>query len=313
MERHLGQKAEFITLRPSPDRMVEEMTHLNWHNDAPVAGLSALAHLRLMERAKQLGLTVILSGQGADEILLGYRKFLGFYLQSLVRQRRPFKAAAVLAGFFANRSIVNDFDISDAKRYLPFLRWFGGGAADAATEGPWMRGWNSVELGLGGGTLGERQVLDVRRFSVPGLCHYEDRMSMAMSREIRLPFLDSRLVDMLVRAPDDYKLRRGWTKYSFRKAMEPFLPPSITWRKDKKGFSNPEGEWLKHELSDTVREAFAPNSLISRKGVIDSAAMLRRFDAYRRQPVKGGTIWYREILAPLSLELWMRRFAPWIE
>ena len=119
--------------------------------------------------------------------------------------------------------------------------------------------------------------------------------------------------DLLIRAPDDYKLRDGWTKYCFRRAAEPVLPSSIAWRKDKQGFSNPEGEWLKHELRDAVRAAFAPDSLIARKGIIDSAAMLRRYELYARQPALGGSIWYREILAPLSLELWMRRFAQWIE
>ncbi|HTU65162.1 MAG TPA: asparagine synthase (glutamine-hydrolyzing) [Steroidobacteraceae bacterium] len=315
MERHLGQRAERITLRPSPTRMIEEVSELNWYNDAPVAGLSALAHFRLMERAKQLGLTVILSGQGADEILLGYRKFLGFYLQSLVRQGRPFKALHALGGFALNRSIVTQFDLSDAKRYVPFLRWFSAKVVEdeSATEGAWIRGWQSAALGLGAGSLADRQLLDIRRFSVPGLCHYEDRMSMAMSREIRLPFLDSRLIDLLLRAPDDYKLRHGWTKYCFRKAMEPYLPREIAWRKDKKGFSNPEGEWLKHELREQVLAAFSADSLLAKKGIVDSAAMLRRYAAYARQPVKGGTIWYREILAPLSLELWMRRFAEWIE
>ena len=67
---------------------------------------------------------------------------------------------------------------------------------------------------------------------------------MAMCREIRLPFLDSRLIDLMLRAPDEYKLRGGWTKYCLREAMRPFLPPQIAWRKDKKGFSNPQGEWL---------------------------------------------------------------------
>jgi asparagine synthase (glutamine-hydrolysing) len=315
MERHLGQRAERITLRPSPTHMIEEISQLNWFNDAPVAGLSALAHYRLMERAKQLGLTVILSGQGADEILLGYRKFLGFYLQSLVRGGRPFKALGALGAFALNRSILTQFDLSDAKRYVPLLRWFSAKMVEdeSATEGAWIRGWQPAALGLGSGTLADRQLLDVRRFSVPGLCHYEDRMSMAMSREIRLPFLDSRLIDLLLRAPDDYKLRKGWTKYCFRKAMEPWLPREIAWRKDKKGFSNPEGEWLKHELRDQVLAAFSADSLLAKKGIVDSAAMLRRYAAYARQPVKGGTIWYREILAPMSLELWMRRFAEWIE
>ena len=317
MERHLKQVAHKITLRTAPETLLADLSTVNWYNDAPVSGLAALGHYRLMERAKQLGLTVILSGQGADEILLGYRKFLGFYLQWLFRRGRFFRAAAVLARFAINRTVVNQFDVSDAKRYVPLLRTLStvlsGDRSDTATEETWLQGWKPLSLGLGPGSLADRQLLDVRNYSVPSLCHYEDRMSMAMSREIRLPFLDSRLVDLLIRAPDAYKLRNGWTKYSFRRAMEAFLPLEITRRKDKKGFSNPQGEWLKHELRGPVRDAFSADSLVCRKGIMNSKALLRRYDQYCRQPVSGGMIWYREIFAPFSLELWMRRYEAWIE
>jgi asparagine synthase (glutamine-hydrolysing) len=95
--------------------------------------------------------------------------------------------------------------------------------------------------------------------------------------------------------------------------MEAFLPLEITRRKDKKGFSNPQGEWLKHELRGPVRDAFSADSLVCRKGIMNSKALLRRYDQYCRQPVSGGMIWYREIFAPFSLELWMRRYEAWIE
>ncbi len=315
MERHLGQQAQKVNLRMAPERLMAELSDVNWYNDAPVAGLSSVAHYKLMARAKELGLTVILSGQGADEILLGYRKFLGFYLQSLVRQGRPLRAVGVLASFIANGTIVSQMQFADAKRYVPFLRRLGGmadGGAETSIVGPQVSGWAPLELGLGPGSLRDRQVMDIRHYSVPLLCHYEDRMSMAMSREIRLPFLDSRLMDLVLRAPDDYKLRRGWTKYGFRKAMEPLLPAPITWRKDKQGFANPEGEWLKLELRESVEEAFSDDSLIVRSGLVNGPALRRRYAQYRRQPVDGGSIWYREIFAPLSLELWMRRYAAWI-
>lgn len=316
VERHLKQSAQKIELHTSAETLLEDLSTLNWHNDAPVSGLSVLGHYKLMERAKQLGLTVILSGQGADEIFLGYRKYLGFYLQSLLRHGHLSKAVAVLVRFLANQTVVNQFNLADAKRYIPILRKINNlnsYESEIATEGPWLKGWQALPLGLGSGTLADRQLSDISRYSVPSLCHYEDRMSMAMSREIRLPFLDSRLMDLMIRAPDDYKLRNGWTKYAFRKAMEPFLPAQIAWRKDKKGFSNPQGEWLKRELRDTVLDAFSADSQIAKNGIVNSHALLRKFDRYCRQPAEGGTIWYREIFAPLSLEIWLRRYAGWIE
>lgn len=316
MERHLRQEAHKISLPvAAPETVVAEISEANWFNDAPVASLASLAHRRLMNRAKELGLTVVLSGQGADETLLGYRKFLGFYLQSLARRGRFLKAAGVLAGFIANRTVITDFDLGDAQRYLPFVRARRGGSAaiePRKIEGPWLRGWKALPLGLGGGTLADRQWDDIRHLSVPSLCHYEDRMSMSWGREIRLPFLDFRLVDLLLRAPDSYKLRSGWTKYAFRKSMDRYLPPEVCWRRDKKGFSNPEREWLKRELRSAVEDAFSPGSLMCRAGIVRSDALLALYDHYRRQPPNRGAIWYRTIFAPFSLELWMRRYEGWI-
>jgi asparagine synthase (glutamine-hydrolysing) len=315
MERHLGQTAHKVAFRIDPQTLVAELSTVNWFNDAPVAGLSILGHYKLMQCAKQLGLTVVLSGQGADEILLGYRKFLGFYLQSLIRRGDLAKAAGVFMGFLRNGTVLTQFDLSNAKRYMGILRKLSDvldGQGGAAFAGDWLQGWRALPLGLGTGSLADRQMLDIRRYSVPALCHYEDRMSMALSREIRLPFLESRLTDLLLRAPDDYKLRGGWTKYALRKAMESMLPPEICWRKDKQGFSNPQGEWLKQELREPVLDAFSADSLISRKGIIKSDVLLRRYKRYCRQPADRGTIWYREIFAPFSLELWMRRYEAWI-
>ncbi len=56
-------------------------------NDEPVGGFSAAAHLMLMVKARELGVTVLLSGQGADELLCGYKKYVAFYLQQLLRDR----------------------------------------------------------------------------------------------------------------------------------------------------------------------------------------------------------------------------------
>jgi asparagine synthase (glutamine-hydrolysing) len=316
MERHLRQTAHKIDMRISERTLVEDLSRINWINDEPVAGLSALGHYRLMEEARQFGVKVIMSGQGADEIFLGYRKYLGFYLQSLLKRGRCLMAMGVLARFVANRTVVNQFDLGEAKRYLPMLGNFSTprfSEPETHIDGTWLRGWNPAFVGLGRRSLAERQKADIRELSVPALCHYEDRMSMALGREIRLPFLDSRLVDLMLGVPDEYKLRKGWTKYCLREAMRAFLPPQIAWRKDKMGFANPQGEWLKAELKPAVTDAFSAGSLLSRKGIIDSGALQRKYRRYCGQASGSGSIWYREIFAPFSLEMWMQQYAAWID
>ena len=75
------------------------MKKATFHNDAPIGSFSNIAHMWLMEEAKKLGITVILSGQGADESLLGYRKYLGFHIQQLNRSKSFLKAGKTLSDF----------------------------------------------------------------------------------------------------------------------------------------------------------------------------------------------------------------------
>ena len=108
-----------------------------------------------------------MSGQGADEIFLGYRKYLGFYLQSLLRRGRYLAAARVLGGFAINRTVVNQFDLADAKRYCAAtganrkrvwtVRGFGGGFRR-------FWGWAQVRSRIG---KCRRHTAFFRTFAVP--------------------------------------------------------------------------------------------------------------------------------------------------
>ncbi len=304
MTSHLGRAAHKVELDLEPAQAMELLRDVSWYNDEPAVSFTSVAHYLLMRKAADLGLKVILSGQGADEMLCGYRKYVGFAAEELVRSGRVLEAAGLVYGFWRNGTILNQFSLAEARRYMPGRR----GRREPGIAGPALDDFVPVSLGLGKGSVQERQAADLTRFSVPALCHYEDRMSMANGREIRLPFLDHRLIELLVPAPVDVKLRKGWTKYVFREAMRDLLPPEIAWRKDKQGFVSPQGEWLKHELRPAVLDHFGPDALMVKAGLVDHDALARRYEAYCRQPAGAGNIWFRDIFSPLALEVWMRRF-----
>ncbi|NUW68971.1 asparagine synthase (glutamine-hydrolyzing) [Vibrio coralliilyticus] len=274
---------------------------VTWHNDSPAGSFSNVAHYLMMKEAHNQGITVILSGQGADELLCGYKKYLGFYIQHLVRTNKLISAFKVLGEFFINRSVINQFNVSEAKRYLPkFLVKreidIGGVKLKSgyAPKNSRLKKAQSVQ---------QRQAEDLESFSVPYLTHYEDRMSMAWSREIRLPFLDYRLMELFINLPIKKKIFNGWTKYIFRRAMIDILPDKICWRKDKQGFVSPQEKWLKDELKDDVLKIFSPDALIFKMGLIDRNNLLEKYHGF----VQGeSNIWYREIFAPLALEIWLQ-------
>lgn len=309
MAKHLGRPVQKVKLDFDPKKVFDYLEQVCWFNDEPVGGFSNVAHFLLMKRAKDLGITVILSGQGSDELTCGYFKFLGFYVQLLLRQGSIFKAGQVLWSFWRQGTVLNQFTVRDAKRYLPpILR-----PKSIDISGPALREYQPLYLGLPGeGSVLERQKLDFERFSIPVLTHYEDRISMAWAREIRVPFLDYRLVESLLPLPIEWKLRNGWTKFILRKVMEPYLPNEITWRKDKQGFVNPESEWLKNELMPTVTDYFHQDSLMYKFQFVHKDNLNRKYKAYINQPANSGSISFKDIFNPLALEIWLRRYSNYI-
>jgi asparagine synthase (glutamine-hydrolysing) len=307
MTAHLGRPCHKVKLDFDAETAFGLLDEVTWSNDEPVVGFSSVAHYLLMRRARELGVTVVLSGQGADELLCGYRKYLGFHLQDLIGKRKYAAAARTLAAFVSNGTLAAEFALGDAKRYLPkrlvpAIPDARGVALRAASHAP-------LPLGLGARGLIVRQREDLYRYSVPALVHYEDRMSMASGREIRLPFLDYRLVEALLPLPASLKLRDGWTKWIFRKAIEGDVPAEIAWRKDKKGFSNPQSEWLRGPLRRRVEEIFTGEMHAAQLGLLDPAALRRRLDLYVRGSAK---VAFKDVFYPLALEIWTRRFGRWL-
>jgi len=311
-ERFIGRMASHLagTARTSRVRFTASdafglLERVLWFNDEPIGSLSPVAHYLLMQRAKELGVTVVLSGQGADELLCGYLKYWGFHMQSLLGAGRWVTAFRAACGAVLRGTVLPHIRMNEAKRYAPSrLR-----LRELDIRGPRLRDDAfRLDLGLGSGGVIERQLADLTQFSLPALLHYEDRMSMALAREIRLPYLDYRLVNLLLPLAPRWKMRAGWSKWVFRKAMEQDLPAEIVWRRDKQGFSNPQSEWLKTQLRPQVEGLLGGEMLTAAHGLVDQAALRRRYEAYCRSPADWGPLSFKDIFNPIVLEIWARRF-----
>ncbi|WMN61178.1 asparagine synthase (glutamine-hydrolyzing) [Pseudoalteromonas xiamenensis] len=295
VSQFLGLDIEKISLNEvSGDELLEEITEASYYNDAPLPSFSNLMFLKLMRVAQKRGVKVIYSGQGADELFCGYRKYLFFYLKQLAKQKKFASFAANALKMSKNSGLVNQFKLSEAKRYLnkkPSLKV-------TQREAP------PVEFGLNG-SLKSRQHKDLSSLSVPYLLHYEDRLSMAHGCEIRLPFMDYRVVEFALSSPDRFKMANGWTKSAMRHAYDGDLPDSIIWRKDKQGFVNPQDHIFKTQLFSKVTDILSDDeSLIFQLGLVDKALYKDLIDKY----MDGDPgIWFRQAFAPLSLELWLQR------
>ena len=267
-----------------------------YQNDEPFLGMHVVAQNQMFEMIKrETDVTVLLSGQGADEILLGYSKFYFFHLHELLTRRQYWAALQHLMASLLRRTTVWQFRLSEARRYMP--NRFRGKHVRYITSQPELEPLGRSD------TMRDRQILDINKYSVPVQTHFEDRNSMAHSLEVRLPFLDYRLVDLALNLPTGLKLRDGWTKYITRAVM-PELPDAIRWRRDKQGFLTPERVWLRRELRPLIEELFS-GSRLADLGLIDEQAFLQYYGLFLRG--RPG-IWYADITRVLTAELWAKTF-----
>ena len=118
MEKHLNVKSLKVKLPDNVDQYFELLKEVSKKIDVPLAGASNLAHYYLMREARKNNLKVILSGQGADESLCGYEKYLYIYLINLLKKKKFFKFFHTAFLFLKNRTKFLQFNINNAKRYL---------------------------------------------------------------------------------------------------------------------------------------------------------------------------------------------------
>jgi len=217
-----------------------------WHQEIPIAGSSFFAQWLVMKESKQYGIKVLLDGQGADEILNGYRGYLYTYIIELAWNFKWNK-------IFTNRKSWNNQDLTYKSIAWVLLKtmknrttsWFP--IIDAE-----LKKYNSKDRN--GLAFNYRFVPDflkdhITMTNLPALLHSEDRNSMAHSVESRIPFLDFRLVEFCVNIPSEHKFNGALPKRILREAMKEFLPPEIYWRTDKIGFKTSIEEMIRNDQS----------------------------------------------------------------
>jgi len=300
MAGYVGCGVMKLNADQEPLDLLDELPEACWYNDEPLGGLASVAHRNLMHLAGDKGITVLITGQGSDEQLGGYNKFFYFYLQDCLRHRHWFEALGMLWGCVREGTILPEFRLREAKRYLPGLVKFSG----TQFLGVSLDDIDMVETGLGRG-YSEREWRDIRFLSIPMLLHYEDRMSMSYSREMRVPFMDYRLVELLAKFPPSFKLKSGWTKAVFRKAMSGMIPQEIQYRKDKKGFNIPLDKWMKGVLYKRFRDMFDNQMLAEECGYIRRSVIQ---DMYKRFLKNDMLVNYKDIFNIYCFETWLRCF-----
>ncbi len=220
---------------PTVEEFIEKLDQVLYHQDLPFLGTSIFAQWKTFEQAKQHNVTVLLDGQGADESLLGYPGMLNGivfdYLKSfqLINLMNFFKWQML-----QNKQSVRNTVLLALQQRHPTCYQF------------------LLKLKNHNIDFKEDPVRTITEMSfyhftnnLQSLLRYEDRNSMAFSRESRLPFLDYRLVEFIISLQVRKKFRDTTTKWILRESMKDINLDSILNRKDKIGFATPEQHWWK--------------------------------------------------------------------
>jgi asparagine synthase (glutamine-hydrolysing) len=292
---------------------------LVWHLDEPIAELSTLGFHALCGLAAQ-DVTVALSGQGADELLGGYRKHQAAWaIGATGRLARPaFAAASRIAGFGPDglRRLTR---AAGARGPVDRLLWMSGDLDDerrrtlfrgplAAVDGGAARRAVSSRLdGVVDDPLPTTLYLDAQLALPDLMLHYFDRASMAHSLEVRVPFLDHELVELCARIPARHKVRRMTTKVVLRHLARGIVPDRIIDKPKVGFFIGAADEWLRTRLMSAAGERLLGSGLETSE-FLDSAVVGRLaadFAAGRASAPRA-----RLLLSVLMLEVWLSSYLP---
>jgi asparagine synthase (glutamine-hydrolysing) len=329
--RQLGCENHRITVRPD---VVDVLPKLIWHMDEPVADPAIITAYLVCRDAREHA-TVLLSGVGGDELFAGYRKHAAHYwaqmyqkIPSTLREwigsslghglaatpslrgsamKGPLRLAKKMARSASlppmDRFIMNSTYLNQEQRATLSTK-----TAERELRGmdPTVNHRAAFEQVGESDFLNQMLYLDSKIFMPSLNLNYNDKMSMASSLEVRVPFLDVDLAEFVAwNVPPHMKLKgflRPNTKHILRKAMKNILPPTIL-KQPKAGFAAPVDYWLASDMREMVDDLLS-ESRVRERGLF-SPEVVRKYVQEQRV---GKQDWSMQIWQFLTLELWMQTF-----
>ena len=301
-----------------PD-IAKNLPDIVWHCDEPLAD-PALLPVYLLSKQTKPKATVVLTGDGGDEVFAGYEQNKFMQLGRLPLPLRALGAPViralpgpVLSKFFKYASKLGTegrkrataflSKKSPIDQYLEIVSIFNDKERAALTPGlPGVRNELAQYFSNKKPLINKTLHFECETLLPENMLHKNDRMTMAHSIEARVPLLDYRIAEFSEQIPPELKLKGMTEKYILRKAMQPFLPKQIVQRK-KQRFYVPIDRWLSKDLRPMVDELLSPAEL-RESGVFNPATVQRIKDRYAHAPL----FYARQLWTLLTFQLWHKQF-----
>jgi asparagine synthase (glutamine-hydrolysing) len=305
------------------DQLIRNLEDMIWHLDEPLADPAALNVYHISKLAKEAGIKVLLSGAGGDDLFTGYRRHAALNLNSYIKFLLPQTILNTLSKFpsYLNQDnaftrklskILHGINLNDNAQIIDLFKWTSRedlknllnpeilACSDfTSIEQPMheylstINATNLVEKAL---ALDKRFFLSDHNFT------YTDKMSMAASVEVRVPFLDNDLVQIANNIPIHLKQTLFHGKWVLKKAMEGILPNEIIYR-PKTGFGAPLRRWIGEDLKPVIADYLSHQNIKSR-GIFDPIKVKNLISDNDNGKIDGSYT----IFSILCIEIWCRKF-----
>ncbi len=273
---------ENYQVTPSADDLIKNFEKICYHQEEPFSSSSIYAQFSIYELAAKNQIKVVLDGQGADESLAGYTRYLHWHLQQLL-SRSGFSVLNKERKLLKERNIPFYWDIRNyiatifPSHVAIFLekRDYRKLAANPDIDRSFLqslsrRGQEGISKPIVT-TLNDILYYNITQNGLEELLRFADRNAMAHGVEVRLPFLQHELVEYIFSLPAGYKIHEGWTKWILRKMMDKKLPQEIVWRTNKIGYEPPQNLWMQSpRMQDYIHEArkkLVANNILNQKAL----------------------------------------------
>jgi asparagine synthase (glutamine-hydrolysing) len=313
---------EYHEISPTSQDFTAILPRLIYSMDEPAAGPGIFPQYYLSKLASE-NVKVVLGGQGGDEIFGGYARYLAAYLEQCLKgaiynTNEEGKYVVTLESVVPNLSVLQQyapmlksfwseglFDSMD-RRYFKLIsrtdqneNLFSDRFMSRRGTYSAFNSFNSVFGEADTPSYINKMLYFDLKASLPALLQVEDRTSMAVSLESRVPLLDHRIVELMASVPPTIKFKNGIMKYLFRKSIKNIVPEKILNRNDKMGFPVPLNEWFADSLKDYVRDTLI-DERVKERGIYNMEGL--------ENQITSETKFGRNIWGILCLELWFRTF-----
>ena len=271
--------------QPTATQLIQDFETLCYHQEEPFSSSGIFAQYKVFELAKKYDVKVLLDGQGADEILAGYPRYIHWFLQEVLSRNKPRTAQIEIKAFRKNnqnfrwdiKNIMAAFLPSHAALHLEKLEYrktishpdISHDFLNCAKQREWVGIHKPIVT-----KLNDMLHFNITKMGLEELLRFADRNSMAHGREVRLPFLSHELVEFVFSLPSQLKMHDGWTKFLLRQTMNKKLPDEIVWRKEKIGFEPPQKKWMNDPMvQEYIHEA---KKKLANAGILTNQAINKK-------------------------------------